>query len=435
VTVTSRSALIQALASGRPEDLLGTAESPWLDFKSAPYAVNTDKGKFELCKDMAAFANAQGGLLVCGVAAEKQSDRAVEVATRLQPFPQDRADVNRYIDTLNEYLRPRVVISHFWYRDPTKSAAGSALHYLVIEVDPVPEPDRYVIVRRMLNDKGMFADGLAIPLRHGDRTVYLPSEDAYRLINEGLRGRDAPAGVFSPPPNGLEEEAEQSLDTLERLQDWDDTPVLLWQSIPPHRAQILPGLHSNDGIRGALRNQDVLRPEGFNFQDSTGRLRTHEGGLFLGRTRCALWVRPDGLMTAGAIATPAMLGWAMDQRGRPQRINTFVLTEMTLEYFRLADELVAPQVPGPWRHRIAARRFQGDQPRTLGRGSTGPMSFLSDASPASADTWDQSWAAVGDPERDAYEALCRIYALFGVDVASNPDVQDDRVPVQRFRND
>lgn len=435
MTVTSRSALIQALTSGRPEDLLGTPESSWLDFKSAPYALNTDKGKFELCKDVAAFANAQGGLLVCGVATEKQSDRAVEVATKLQPFPQDRADVDRYIDTLNEYLRPRVDISHSWYRNPTKDAADGDLYHLVIEVEPVPEPVRYVIVRRMLNDKGMFADGLAIPLRHGDRTVYLPSEDAYQLINEGLRGRDAPVGIFGPYPNGLEEEAGQSLDTLERLQDWDDTPVLLWQSIPPHPAQILPGLHSNDGIRGALRQQEVLRPEGFNFQDSTGRLRTHEGGLFLGHTRYALWVRPDALITAGAIATPAMLCWAMDQRGHPQRINSFVLTEMTLEYFRLADGVVVPQMPGLWRHRIVARRFQGEQPRTLGPGSTGPTSFLSSASLASADTWEQSWAAVGDPERDAYEALCRIYALFGLDVAANPDVQNGRVSVQRFRND
>ncbi|MFI0410603.1 helix-turn-helix domain-containing protein [Actinomadura sp. 3N508] len=434
MTLTSRSALIEALASGKPEDLLGTAESSWLDFKGAPYALNTDRLKFELCKDVAAFANALGGLLVCGVAAEKQSDRAVEVATRLQPFPQDRADVDRYIDTLNEYLRPRVIISHFWYRDPTRSTTEAALYYLVIEVEPVPEPDRYVIVRRMLNDRGMFADGLAIPLRHGDRTVYLPSEDAYRLINDGLRGRDAPVSFVGPPPGGLEEEAEQSLDTLERLQDWDDTPVLLWQSIPPHPAQILPDLHSNDGIRGALRNQDVLRPTGFNFQDSTGRLRTHEGGLFLGRTRCALWVRPDGLTTAGAIATPDMLCWAMDQRGYAQRINAYVLTEMTLEYFRIADEVVAPRAPGPWGHRIVARRFQGDQPRALGPGSTGPTSFLSDASLASADTWVQAWTAIGDPERDAFEALRRIYALFGVDVTSNPDVQDDRLPILRFRD-
>ncbi|WP_218150827.1 ATP-binding protein [Actinokineospora terrae] len=29
--------------------------------------MDTDKGKFELCKDVAAFANSLGDLLVCGV--------------------------------------------------------------------------------------------------------------------------------------------------------------------------------------------------------------------------------------------------------------------------------------------------------------------------------------------------------------------------------
>lgn len=153
----------------------------------------------------------------------------------------------------------------------------------------------------------------------------------------------------------------------------------------------------------------------------------------LNRTRVALWVRPDGLTTAGAVATPELLCWAMEQRGRPQRLNTYVLTELTLEYFRLADELVVPRVPGAWRHRIVARRFAGAEPRVLGPGGTYTSPFLSEATPASADTWDQSWTAVNDPERDAFEALRLIYALFGVDVASNPDVEDNRVPAQRFR--
>ncbi|GGL55205.1 AlbA family DNA-binding domain-containing protein [Planomonospora parontospora] len=433
MTVSSRSALIEALASGRPEELLDTAESAWLDFKTAPYALNTDKGKFELCKDVAAFANAQGGLLVCGIAAAKHSDRAVEVATKLHPFPRERADVDKYIDTLNDYLRPRVMITHHWYQDHARSTAETAAYYLVIEVEPAPEADRYVIVRRMLNDKGMLADGLAIPLRHGDRTVYLPSEDAYRLINEGLRGRETLSGLSGLPHDGLQEEADQSLETLQRLQDWDDVPVLLWQSIPPRPVQVLEGLHSDDGVRGALRNQDVLWPTGFNFQDSTGRLRTHEGGLFIGHNRCAIWVQPNGVMTAGAIATPAMLCWAMDQRGRPERLSTYVLTEMTLEYFRLADQVVVPRVPGTWRHRISARRFAGDRPRRLGPGGTGASSFLSDGSPASMDVWDRSWPALADPERDAYEALRNIYALFGVDVDTNPDVDGGRVLTQHFR--
>lgn len=433
MTPLSRSALIEALAAGRPDDLLGTSESAWLDFKTAPYTIDIDRGAFELCKDVAAFANAQGGLLVCGVAAKKQSDRAIEIVDSFHPFPRDKVDFGRYIDKLNEYLRPRVAVTRHWYRDPGRSRPKEDLYYLVIDIEPVPEADRYVIVRRTLNDKGMLSEGLAVPVRHGDRTIYLPSEDAYHLINEGLRARDAPPEPPGPPIGGLDDEADMSLDDLEQLQDWDETPLLFWQSIPPNRVQVLPGLHSDDGIKGGLRHQHVLRSVGFNFEDTFGRLRVHKGGLFLSRPRCAVWVRPDGLMTAGAIATPDMLCWAMDQRNRPARLNVHVVTEMTLEYFRLADGLVTPRIPRTWRHRVVARRFGGEQPRQLGPGGTGPTLFLSDASPASVDAWSGSWAAVGDPERDAYEALQLVYALFGVDVASNPDVEGNRVPIRRFQ--
>lgn len=187
MALTSRSAVIEALTSSRFDDLLGTSESSWLDFKGTPYALNSPKGRFELCKDVAAFANAQGGLLICGVAEEKKTHEALAIAGKLQPFPRTRADIDQHIDVLNEYLRPRVIISHHWYPDPRSGASTSGTDgYLVIEVEPVSEPERYVIVRRTLNDKEQLVEGLAIPLRHGDRTIYLPSEDAYLLINEGL---------------------------------------------------------------------------------------------------------------------------------------------------------------------------------------------------------------------------------------------------------
>ncbi|WP_165983977.1 helix-turn-helix domain-containing protein [Streptomyces sp. YIM 98790] len=431
----SRSALIEALAAGRPDDLRGVAENSWLDFKRSPYDLTSEKGRFELCKDVAAFANDQGGLLVLGVGTEKKSNQALEVASDFKPFPQCRADVVQYVDTLNEYLRPRVAVSHHWYHDPGRSTAGPNLYYLVLEVEPIPELSRYVLVRKMINDKGRFAEGLAVSVRHGDRTVYMPSEDVYQLINEGLRMRDAlPASALVPAQEQWGVEPDQSLDELEQRQDWAETPVLLWQSLPSKpSSQILPGLHSHDGIKGALRRQDVLRDSGFNFADNTGRLQTLSGGLFIGRRRCAVWVRPDGLMTAGAVANMDMLCWGAQPLARVQRINVHVVTEMTLEYFRLADKLVIPRVPGPWRHRIVVRRFGGEQPRVLAPGGGMMQSFLSDASPPSADTWDHTWAANGDPERDAYEALERFYTLFGVDVASNPDVEGVRVLEERLR--
>jgi len=39
---------------------------------------------------------------------------------------------------------------------------------------------------------------------------------------------------------------------LEGLEDWHDTPVLFWQSIPQSPVQVVPGLHSNSGVRGGF---------------------------------------------------------------------------------------------------------------------------------------------------------------------------------------
>ncbi|MEU0030859.1 hypothetical protein [Streptomyces sp. NPDC006335] len=81
--------LVSYLAEQQPREILGTPESEWVDFKSVPpegpYDLSTDKGKFELAKDVAAFSNALGGLIVCGFKARKKQTELHEVAERSHP--------------------------------------------------------------------------------------------------------------------------------------------------------------------------------------------------------------------------------------------------------------------------------------------------------------------------------------------------------------
>lgn len=51
-----------------------------------PYDLSTDKGKFELAKDVTAFANSSGGLIVCGFKAEQRPTELYEVAEKPTPF-------------------------------------------------------------------------------------------------------------------------------------------------------------------------------------------------------------------------------------------------------------------------------------------------------------------------------------------------------------
>lgn len=89
------------LDSGREDELIGVEESDYLDFKQCPHLLGTDKGKWELAKDVAALANSGGGALVIGVATEVPQDREEEIASKITPFPADMADVKRHRDAID----------------------------------------------------------------------------------------------------------------------------------------------------------------------------------------------------------------------------------------------------------------------------------------------------------------------------------------------
>jgi hypothetical protein len=85
-----------------------------------------------------------------------------------------------------------------------------------------------------------------------------------------------------------------------------------------------------------------------------------------------------------------------------------------------------PLVDGAWTHRLVAVNFARPPARLLAPGGD-PIPFQGAQQPATSDDWNYSWHALGDPERDAYEALRHIYALFGLDVTGNPFTDTDRV--------
>jgi hypothetical protein len=427
MTVASRTEVISALSQNRAQDLMRTAENSWLDFKTTPYALNTDKGKFELCKDVAALANAQGGLLVCGARTTPLTTEAKDVVTELTAFPEEHARVQSCRDVITEYVHPPVATTFTWYDEPAKEGHG----YLVIDVEPLREEARYAMVRKMLSDKGKLTEGWCIPVRHGDQTVFVNANEIYYLINTSFQARThAPAATVTPSYD-----LEAGRRELERLLSWEDIPVLYWQSTPPRVPDgFLEQLHRPDGIRGRLINQESLRGEyGFNFVFSYAPPKAHEGGLLLSDSRRAIWVRPDGSVIAAAVATDGMLCHAMSQRAESARLNVIALSEANLEYFRWVDRFLLPSVEGRWEHRVTAERFTGEEPRLLGPGHNPQSPMVGFQYQASADLWDRAWPATGDPETDAFEALSQIYGLFGLAASQNPYTTDGRADTGKVR--
>ncbi|MGW4034601.1 AlbA family DNA-binding domain-containing protein [Streptomyces sp. NPDC004838] len=428
--------LISYLAAQQPYEIVGTPENEWVDFKSVPpegpYDLSTDKGKFELAKDVAAFSNAGGGLIVCGFKAKKKQTELYEVAQDVKPFDKKLVDSTKYKDVITEYVRPLLKVKFFWFDHPADDSEASG-HYFVIEVPALPEADRWAMVTRGITEDGKFIkNSWTVPIRNGDTTAFLPQDEVYRLVNDGLRAR---RGVDAAVPVPVADRGKTRDALRAALRMWE-APVLFFQSVPDQPRGLVSSMYADGGLRNVLSNQDTLRgSSAFNWASVHTRPEAHEGGLLLTvPARNGLLVEQDGAVTGAAAATPEMLGWAMEyySSSGAQRISVFVLTEITLEYFRLVDQHVLPLVDGPWTHRIVASDFVESPPRTLAPGDDPTFPLRGAPQPATSDNWNHSWKALGDPERDAYEALSRIYPLFGLDVAANPFVDTDRVSTAKL---
>ncbi|WP_282703921.1 ATP-binding protein [Streptomyces sp. CC219B] len=190
--VDSRVRIITLLAQQRPEAVVGIPESEWVDFKvvgpAGPYDLSLDSKKYELAKDVAAFANAAGGLLVCGFKATRRPTDLHETVVKRMPFAKRLVNTERYKAVIADLVRPSIGVEFSWYDDPGDPDLG----YLVIEVPALPENARWALVTKTLNEDGrLVKGGVAIPKRHGDDTQYLSPDTVYQLVNSGLRGGPA----------------------------------------------------------------------------------------------------------------------------------------------------------------------------------------------------------------------------------------------------
>src|SRR5258708_6896617 len=97
----------ETLRNGNFVDLIGAVEHESLDFKTAPYALVTEKGKRDLAEDVAKFANTGGGMLVLGVETVRSDALNTDVARKLHLFPENHIDLKQYHDVIADWIIPR----------------------------------------------------------------------------------------------------------------------------------------------------------------------------------------------------------------------------------------------------------------------------------------------------------------------------------------
>jgi schlafen family protein len=173
----TRERTLDLLRSGRVDVLLGQPETDWIDFKRQGYA-KTEHGKFGLAKDVAAFANASGGILVLGVATNKSG--LVETASAITPCPVTSVSAQSYKAILRRRLHPppeRVEV--FSLPQP---AGGDVW---VVAVPPQPEEFKPMLVHGAVIEGKVTDAYFSIVVRRGDDNVPTNPQAVHALLSAG----------------------------------------------------------------------------------------------------------------------------------------------------------------------------------------------------------------------------------------------------------
>jgi schlafen family protein len=442
MAVTTQAELVLALERGQFDQVLNTAESAWIEFKESAYILQQPYQKWELAKDVAAFANSQGGVIVLGYRTQRPENALVDTANEHRPVPKAMINWDAYRQTIASWVHPHLdgLTAHWFPGDPAVDRA-----VFVLIVPPQREERKYFVVRELDRPDGTFPGAFGVPIRQGDAVSWLRPEILHDLVREALGVRRG--GSFLPAAidhaqlvQNEQARVEVRCSQIEALADWADVPFVALHAIPSEPIVRPEDFYTGTGLRRALEQPDVLRDAGFHVRTDAPVEVQPDGALATASWRRALWLSPDGSLSAAASANSDFLGWYFnDGDARPIAINPRVLTEFTFEFSRFFHRNLRPRHAGRWHLWLSLVGLDRDggvvMVPILGRGGDTARfwrgAVFEQRGPLRA-TVHTRLESTNSPESDAYRLLVEFYALFGFPPGEIPFVEGGSISEARL---
>ncbi len=170
--------------SGNPDSLIGAAESLWLEAKSVLYDLNKPEDRYELAKDVSAFANAEGGFLLIGFEEDRTDvTRSVPIIASLAPFPVTAFPVQSYLGMLDHYIHPELEgLQVYWKPDGGGSNTGVG----IIEVPPQAVERKYFLISNVVEEnKSIKEIVVGLVQRRDTDNIPMDRNQLYQLMQQG----------------------------------------------------------------------------------------------------------------------------------------------------------------------------------------------------------------------------------------------------------
>jgi hypothetical protein len=177
---------LEVLESGEFAQFVGTEETLEVEFKGEPYLVNErDSQKFELAKDVSAFANASGGVIIIGAQTERKDAVALDVVTQLRLLGKGLVNEQQYEGIAADMIYPRLRDLQVRF---CPSADDDERGLDAVDVPPQEEIDKYFLIQRPTEEGVDSTPGwlVGLAVRGIGRVEGRRIGEIHTLINRGL---------------------------------------------------------------------------------------------------------------------------------------------------------------------------------------------------------------------------------------------------------
>jgi predicted HTH transcriptional regulator len=162
----------------------GLKEDLWFEAKeSTDYDLGTASGRYELAKDVSAFANSGGGYLVIGLKTQRLQEERTDQVTELDLIKQAEFDVTTYQGVIREYITPRsLAIEVGWVEDVAQAGEGVAYIHVPVQDDD----QKYFLIAKVVEGNEKLREIVfGIVERIGSNNTPMTKERLHGLVRQG----------------------------------------------------------------------------------------------------------------------------------------------------------------------------------------------------------------------------------------------------------
>jgi hypothetical protein len=209
-------------------------------------------------------------------------------------------------------------------------------------------------------------------------------------------------------------------------------PVLVLQFLPRTRVDLTPEMYGTEGVASAVRERKPLRHNGFNtIAHTRADIRSDRGIAWGSRWRTS--IDSDGVLVAAVPVTDEALGRTNQTRRSGFVISPFFLLEWTNDVFRTFYEVVQPRTHAPhheWTTQVIALGMQRGHVAMPYR----MPQFIDDdqVGRPNSDDFRREYEPTGDANRDTFNVMKLVYALFGFGADAIPFCRDGAFAAESF---